>query len=215
MNASREARDSMIEQDQAAAPEVVPAIRPDDAEVIARSRDEPELFALLFRRHAAPIQRYVARRIGPDAAEDVLAETFLVAFDQRHRYDPGRPDARPWLYGIATNLVGRHRRAEVRQLTAFGRTGVDPIVSVFTDAADARVSADAVKQPLATALARLRPAYRDALLLVVWGELSYPEAAAALGVPLGTVRSRISRARTALRTALGGVDPTSMREDFA
>jgi RNA polymerase sigma-70 factor (ECF subfamily) len=215
MNASREARDQMIDQDQAATPPSIRAAGPDDAEVIARSRHEPELFALLFRRHAPRIQRYIARRIGPDAAEDVLAETFLTAFDQRHRYDPERPDARPWLYGIATNLVGRHRRAEVRQLTAFGRTGVDPVVAAFTEAADARVSAGAVRQRLAAELARLRPAYRDALLLVVWGELSYEEAAGALGVPVGTVRSRISRARKALRTALGGVDPTSIQEDFA
>jgi RNA polymerase sigma-70 factor, ECF subfamily len=205
----------MIDQDQAATPEAVRASQPNDAEVITRSRHEPELFALLFRRHAPRIQRYVARRIGPDAAEDVLAETFLIAFDRRDRYDSGRPDARPWLYGIATNLVARHRRAEVRQLTAFGRTGVDPIVAAFTDAADSRVSADAVSQRLVTALGQLRPAYRDALLLVTWGELSYEEAAVALRVPVGTVRSRISRARKALRTALGGVDPTSMQEDFA
>lgn len=51
----------------------------------------------------------MTRRLGRDAAEDVVAETFLVAFDRRHRYDPARPDARPWLYGIATNLIRRHR----------------------------------------------------------------------------------------------------------
>jgi len=204
----------MIEPNQAA-PEVMRASRPDDAEVIARSRHEPELFAVLFHRHAPPIQRYVARRIGPDAAEDVLAETFLVAFDRRNRYDETRPDARPWLYGIATNLIGRHRRAEVRQLTAFGRTGVDPVVAAFTESAEARLGADAVKQRLAAALGRLRPVYRDALLLVVWGDLSYEEAAGALGVPVGTVRSRISRARRALRSALGGVDPTAVQEDYS
>ena len=77
-------------------------VAPVDADVIARSVQEPEVFAVLFRRHAAAIQRYVARRLGVDAAEDVVAETFLAAFDQRGRYDLSRPDARPWLYGIAT-----------------------------------------------------------------------------------------------------------------
>ena len=181
-----------------------------DAEVILLSRQHPEVFASLFRRHGPPIQRYVARRLGPDAADDVLAETFLIAFEQRTRYDGTRANALPWLYGIATNLVGRHRRAEVRQLKAFSRSGVDPVVAAFTDAADDRLSADATKPRLAAALAGLRPGYRDALLLVAWGGLSYEEASAALQIPVGTVRSRINRARTRLRSALGGTDPTSL-----
>jgi len=187
---------------------------PDDAEAIARSTDEPEMFALLFRRHAAPLQRYITRRIGPDAAEDVLADTFLTAFDARARYDLTRPDARPWLYGIATNLVSRHRRTEVRQFKLYARTGVDPAVAAFTDHADARVGADAVKQRLAAALSRLRPVFRDALLLLAWGDLTYEEVAAALGVPVGTVRSRINRARKALRDDLGDINPTAIQEDF-
>ncbi len=89
-----------------------------DADVIELSRREPEQFAVLFRRHAPQIQRYVLRRLGPDAADDVVAETFLLAFRQRDRYDLARLDARPWLYGIATNLIGRHRRAEIRQYPA-------------------------------------------------------------------------------------------------
>ncbi|MEV3921254.1 RNA polymerase sigma factor [Actinomadura coerulea] len=82
---------------------------PTDASLIAASRTEPERFAGLFRRHAPEIMRYATRRLGRDAAEDVVAETFLIAFDRRHRYDAARPDARPWLYGIATNLIRRHR----------------------------------------------------------------------------------------------------------
>jgi RNA polymerase sigma factor (sigma-70 family) len=187
---------------------------PDDAEVIARSRHEPELFAVLFRRHAPTIQRYLSRRIGTDVAEDLLVETFLVAFNGRDRYDRTRPSARPWLYGIAANLLGRHRRAEVRQLRAYARTGVDPVVAAFTDRSDARVTADALKRRLAAGLASLGAAHREALLLVTWGELTYEEAAAALGIPVGTVRSRINRARTALREALGGVDPTAIQEDL-
>src|ERR1700684_1206621 len=95
----------------------------DDAAVIQLSRHEPELFTVLFRRHAPHIQRYVVRRLGPDAADDIVAETFLLAFRQRDRYDCERADARPWLYGIATNLIGRHRRGGVPPVRARGRAG--------------------------------------------------------------------------------------------
>lgn len=176
----------------------------DDASVIARSRLEPEAFSILFRRHAPRIQRYVARRIGPDAAEDVVAETFLLAFRQRDRYDLTRGNALPWLYGIATNLVGRHRRDEIRLYQAVVRTGADPVAEQFTDRVDAAVSASAATRGLAAALAALPRRYRDVLLLVAWGDLSYEETALALGVPVGTVRSRLHRARTTLRRHLPG-----------
>src|ERR1700756_5283287 len=109
-----------------------------DAAVIQLSRHEPEHFTVLFRRHAPHIQRYVARRLGQDAAEDIVAETFLLAFRQRDSYDCGRADARPWLYGVATNLIGRHRRAEIRLYHALARTGVDPVMEAFTDRVDDR-----------------------------------------------------------------------------
>jgi RNA polymerase sigma factor (sigma-70 family) len=175
----------------------------DDGAVIARSLRDPEEFAAVFRRHAPDINRYVVRRLGPDAAEDVVAETFLTAFRLRSRYQRDRPDARPWLYGIATNLIGRHRRAEVRQYRALARTGLDPVAESFTERADARVSAGGESRRLAAALAKLPTGHRDALLLVAWGDLNYEETAAALGVPVGTVRSRLSRARGRLRQVLG------------
>ena len=175
----------------------------DDGAIIARSVRDPEQFATVFRRHAPDIHRYAVRRLGPDAAEDVVAETFLTAFRLRSRYQRDRPDARPWLYGIATNLVSRHRRAEVRQYRALARTGVDPVTEPFTDRADARLTASGEGRRLAAALAKLPAVHRDALLLVAWGDLSYEQAAAALGVPVGTVRSRLSRARGKLRQALG------------
>jgi len=112
----------------------------DDATLIRASRLEPERFAGLFRRHAPVLQRYVTRRLGPDAAEDVVAETFMSAFRQRGQYDLSRPDARPWLYGIATNLVGRHRRSEIRQYRALARTGTDPVTEPFTDRVDSTVN---------------------------------------------------------------------------
>ena len=185
----------------------------DDAAVIQLSRHEPEYFTELFRRHAPYIQRYVVRRLGQDAADDIVAETFLLAFRQRDSYDQARSDARPWLYGIATNLIGHHRRAEIRLYRALARTGADPVTESFTDRIDDRVSAGTASRRLAAALARLSAELRDTLLLVAWGDLSYEETATALGVPVGTVRSRISRARSALRRSLGDTNPAAFDEE--
>jgi RNA polymerase sigma factor (sigma-70 family) len=148
------------------------------------------------------VQRYVRRRVGADAADDVVAETFLAAFGQRGGYHLDRENARPWLYGITTHLIGRYRRSEIRQYRVLARTGHDPVTEPFTDRVDAAVSAEAARRQLAAALARLPAAHRDTLLLVVWGDLSYAEAAAVLGVPTGTVRSRMNRARKKLRRSL-------------
>ena len=185
----------------------------DDAALIRLSRREPEHFTVLFRRHAPYIQRYVVRRIGQDAADDIVAETFLLAFGQRDSYDQTRADARPWLYGIATNLIGRHRRAEIRLYRALVRTGADPVTESFTDRIDDRVSASTASPRLAAALARLSTELRDTLLLVAWGDLTYEETATALGIPVGTVRSRMSRARSALRRSLGDTNPAAFDEE--
>jgi RNA polymerase sigma-70 factor (ECF subfamily) len=185
----------------------------DDASVIQLSRHEPEHFTVLFRRHAPHIQRYVVHRLGQDAADDIVAETFLLAFRQRDSYDQTRADARPWLYGIATNLIGRHRRAEIRMYRALARTGIDPVMESFTDTVDDRVSANTASRRLAAALARLPAELRDTLLLVAWGDLSYEEVATALGVPIGTVRSRVSRARNKLRRTLGNTNPAAFDEE--
>ncbi len=189
--------------------------QPDDATIIGLSLSDPEQFAVVFRRHAPAIQRYVIRRIGPEQSDDVVAETFLVAFRQRASFrDDGR-DCLPWLYGIATNLVGRHWRTEVRQLRLLARTGADPVTEAFTDRVDAAVTAASAKARLGAALAGLPAGQRDALLLVAWAGLSYDRAAAALGVPLGTVQSRVSRARRLLRQQLADLDPANPGEDPA
>ncbi|MGW0655544.1 RNA polymerase sigma factor [Streptomyces sp. 2-1] len=184
-----------------------------DARVIERSRDEPELFAVLFDRHADAVHRYAARRLGPEAAEDLMAETFTTAFQRRHTYDLERADARPWLFGIATNLVSRHRRAEARRFKALSRLPLaveheEPVA----DRAVARAGATGVRRELAAALSGLSARHRDVVLLVAWAGLDYEEVAQALGVPVGTVRSRLHRARGRLREALGGSDPTAFRE---
>jgi len=175
----------------------VPIVQSSDADLIDND------FGALFDRHAVAVYRYLARRIGVTAADDLLAQTFLVAFERRSNYDRARPDARPWLYGIATNLLRRHLREEVRQYRAWARTGIDPVVAEgHADRVADRVDASAWSGNLATALARLKAPDRDVLLLFAWGSLSYEEIAQALDIPVGTVRSRLHRARAAVRAAL-------------
>jgi RNA polymerase sigma factor (sigma-70 family) len=186
---------------------------PADATVIELSWHEPEQFALLFDRHAPRIQRYVVRRLGLDAADDIVAETFLLAFQHRESYDLARDDALPWLYGIATNLIRRRHRQEVRLYRALARTGADPVTAPFTDQVEHRVTAAAASRRLAAGLAKLPAQHRDALLLVAWGDLSYQETASALGIPVGTVRSSLNRARNKLKRALGS-DPATIDEEY-
>jgi RNA polymerase sigma-70 factor (ECF subfamily) len=176
-----------------------------DADLIAASLEEPERFAALFDRHAPAIHQYVARRLGRDAADDVTAETFLTAFRIRARFDPARAGVRPWLYGIAAKQIGRHRRREVQALKLLARTGHDPVADSWTDSADDRLAAEAAARLLAGALARLSAGDRHVLLLFAWADLGYQEIAEALGIPVGTVRSRLNRARRKLRTAAGPV----------
>src|SRR6266540_19340 len=174
-----------------------------DADVIARSRREPSLFAVIFDRHARHIHRYLARRLGDTVADDVLAETFLTAFGKRAKYDRDRPDARPWLYGIATNLVSRHRRAEARELKLRLAVGPPAPVDGHDERVADQVSAQAMGKQLDAALAALNPGDRDVLLLVAAEGLAYQEVADALDIPLGTVRSRLNRARGRVRAELG------------
>ncbi|SFO64004.1 RNA polymerase sigma-70 factor, ECF subfamily [Actinomadura madurae] len=190
------------------------AVTAGDAEIVRRSRHEPECFAALFDRHYAAIHGYAARRLGRGLADDVAAETFLIAFDRRGRYDLARPDARPWLYGIASNLVARQHRAEVRQYRALARAGTSEAGDGHADAVAGRVDAQAAKGALAAALAGLPRGDRDVLLLVAWAQLTVQEAGEALGIPAGTARSRLHRARRRIRAALGDTDPTTLGEDL-
>ncbi|MEV0579111.1 MULTISPECIES: RNA polymerase sigma factor [unclassified Streptomyces] len=185
----------------------------DDAAVVGQSLERPETFALLYDRYAADIHRYAARRLGEGAADDITADTFLIAFRGRARFDTGRESARPWLYGIAANLIGRHRRTEVRALRALARTGIDPVAESWTERADQRVSAQAAHTEIAGALAALSAGDRHVLLLIAWADLSYQEVADALSLPVGTVRSRLNRARRKVRQALGS-DPTVVTESL-
>jgi len=187
----------------------------DAAAVVARSVRDPDQFAVIYDRYVGEVYRYVAGRLGRDVAEDLAAETFLIAFRKRDRFDPAVGRVRPWLYGIATILVGQHRREETRRYRALARAGRRVLGSVESHedrVADAMV-AEQLGQQLAAALADLGHGDRDVLLLVAISELSHQEVALALDIPYGTVGSRLNRARRALREALGVVDPTLEHEE--
>jgi RNA polymerase sigma factor (sigma-70 family) len=174
----------------------------DDAVVIRRSWSEPERFADVFDRYYVEIHGYAARRLGPSLADDVVSETFLIAFDRRRRYDVAQQNARPWLYGIAANLIARHRRAEVRQYRALARADTTRAVDGHAERSATRLDAEALRGRLAAALLAVADRDREVLLLVAWAQLSCEEAARALGIPPGTARSRLHRARRKTRAAL-------------
>ena len=175
-------------------------------------RSFDETFASEFE----PLHGYVARRLGSSAADDIAAETFAIAFRRWDDLDPERP-VRPWLYGIATNLVRHHWRSERRMLRAYARTLVDPVLpdeAVTPERLDARLE----RAALAAALASLRREEREVLLLHAWAELSDAEIAESLSLPVGTVKSRLSRAREHIRNRLGlsgqvGVDSLKTVEE--
>jgi RNA polymerase sigma factor (sigma-70 family) len=187
----------------------------DDAVVLAGSVREPDRFAEIYDRYFGEVYRYVAGRLGRDVADDLAAETFLVAFRKRDRFDPARGSVRPWLYGIATTLVGQHRREETRRYRALARAGrrVLDTAEGYDDRIVDAVTAERATRPLAAALAHLRRGDRDVLLLVAISELTHHEVALALDIPYGTVGSRLSRARRELRKALDGTySPHGLKE---
>jgi RNA polymerase sigma-70 factor (ECF subfamily) len=169
---------------------------PDEA-LIERSLEHPERFSAIFDRHHPLVHNYLRRRVGGSLADDLAAEVFVRAFRTRARYRAGTADARPWLLGIANNVVAGHRRAEARALRAWQHHAAQAATSAPGAIADRELPGR-----LAAGLRRLSRADREALLLLAWGELSYAEIACALDIPIGTVRSRIHHARGQLARTL-------------
>ncbi|TDC84337.1 RNA polymerase sigma factor [Micromonospora sp. KC606] len=184
-----------------------------DAWYVEASLVDHSLFTVLYDRHAAALYRYAHGRVGADVVDDVVSETFLVAFRRRHRYDVSRPDARPWLFGILTEEISHYRRRERAHYRAIARCGPVDVAPDLAEQAVAGAAAYALRVPLARAMADLPARDRDVLLLIAWGGLSYEETAQAIGIPVGTVRSRLSRARRKVSSALGGDDPTRAVEE--
>jgi RNA polymerase sigma factor (sigma-70 family) len=170
-----------------------------DSAVIAASLEVPGTFGVLFDRHGAVVLRFLARRVDPAEAESLLGEVFRIAFERRAGFQLDRDCARPWLYGIAANVVAKHYRSEARRLRATIRLAgrrvppEDP-----ADRAIPAVDARARWAVVADSIAELPVQERQTLLLFAWEELSYDEIAEVLSVPVGTVRSRLNRARTRL-----------------
>jgi len=173
-----------------------------DAEVIAASLSEPAAFGTVFDRHAETLLRFLVRRVGPDTAEELLGDLFRIAFEARTGFDLTRANARPWLYGIGSNLLRHHRRSEGRRLRAMADVVALP-GAVEEDPVASEVDARSLASGTARLVAELPEGEREVLLLAVFEELSYEEIATALGIPIGTVRSRLNRARGRLRELLG------------
>jgi RNA polymerase sigma-70 factor (ECF subfamily) len=175
-------------------------MEPSDASLWSRSRSgDADAFGVLFERHAKAIYNYCFRRIGDWAsAEDLLSIVFLEAWRRRDKELP--PDkVLPWLYGIATNVVHNRRRTERRFAAALRRMPALPPEPDFSDIADERLDDERQMQHALALLRQLPQHEQDVFALCVWSEASYLDAALALGVPVGTVRSRLSRARRRLR----------------
>src|SRR6202167_1219894 len=176
---------------------------PTDADLMAASLHDPQRFALLFDRHAQTVHRYVASRARPGDVDDVVSETFLTASRTRARSDRAYDNARPWLLGIATNVLHHHRRSEGRRLTRLraaaqaSETDYDVAESVAAAVDDA-----AETDRVARALARLDDRYRDILLLAGGADPPYDQIRPAPRGPGGTVRSRLARGRRRLRELL-------------
>ncbi|MEU6125245.1 RNA polymerase sigma factor [Streptomyces sp. NPDC047123] len=165
-----------------------------DEDLLARAARDGSAFEPLVRRHSAALHGYFARR-APHAADDLLAEAWLQAYTTRRGFDAGRGPARAWLFGVARNVLSAHwRRIDRQRPGPAGHSRDDP-----WEAVDARLDAAAVAPRLRALLRELPAEERELLLLVAWEQLTPGEAAAVVGIPAGTARSRLHRARHRLR----------------
>lgn len=162
-----------------------------------------ERFEQLYADSETKLFRYLARRVGPTLAEDLTAEAFAIAWQRFADYDPSRAAFSTWVFGIALNLLRRHSRTELTQLAVFSRTGTDPALPSDESAIVDRLAAGAFWPKVAAELADMDETDRDVLTLYAWAEMSYSAIAETLEVPVGTVRSRMSRARDRLVSRVG------------
>ncbi len=177
-----------------------------DAALISRSVVDPECFSLIVERHATSVFRYLASHVDRLSSEDLLADVFETAFRARQRYDTRYDDALPWLLGIATNVIRHHHRSETRHASMVRRvTQLHGRSHTSSEAVDGVVASaelnDQIRQTR-RALAALDNKHREVLVLSAGLGVSYEDIARALGIRVGTVRSRLSRARRKLRELL-------------
>jgi RNA polymerase sigma factor (sigma-70 family) len=174
-----------------------------DGAVITASLADPQAFGQIFDRHAAVVHRFLTSRAGTGAADDLLSEVFVAAFRSRKTYDTQFGNARPWLLGIAANVLRHHHRSEHRRSVMLSRVDRD---CDRTDEDHDDVAAEIVGRSelegVRHAMLAVDRRYRDVLVLYSAFELSYAEIALALGLRVGTVRSRLARGRSQLRELL-------------
>jgi RNA polymerase sigma factor (sigma-70 family) len=178
--------------------------RADIAAPLRGSLEDARAFEAAFTAYFQNVHRFLARRVGSALADDLAAETFAVAFRRRESFDPSLGELRAWLFGIATNLLRAHWREEQHLLALEARIVGEP--GPPATESDDEALARWVAPRLARALGLLSRDQRDVLLLHAWADLTSEEIASALGVPAGTIRSRLSRARAELRDYLGDFD---------
>jgi RNA polymerase sigma-70 factor, ECF subfamily len=174
--------------------------RADDGELWRRAcQGDAECFGVLFDRHGAAVRAFCARRTGSiDTADDLVSIVFLEAWRRRAEVELIDGKALPWLYGIARRTMQHRRRTALRHRRALERLAPAKAVPDHADEVAGRLDDERHLARLGAAFQRLKPSDRDVLVLCVWQGLTYAEAAVALGVPVGTVRSRLSRARSRL-----------------
>jgi RNA polymerase sigma-70 factor (ECF subfamily) len=175
-----------------------------DAELWRRAVEgEPEAFGVLFERHARPVYNYLFRRTADwSLAEDLTSVVFLEAWRRRADVRLEHDLALPWLLGVATNVLRNRRRSQWRYRAALERVPRERVED-FADDADSRLDDEQRMQAALGSLSRLPKREQDVIALCVWADLSYEEASVALDIPVGTVRSRLSRARARLREPEG------------
>ena len=173
-----------------------------DADLVSMAAKDPDAFGELFTRHSRAVYAYCARRTGDlHQAEDLTSVVFLEAFLRRRKLQLSNMSALPWLLGVAHNVTRNAQRSLRRHRSALARV---PPASDSASSEDEAIERIEAEQALARATEALRPlsqAERGVVLLVLWGELSYAEAASTLCIPIGTVRSRLASARHKLAAA--------------
>jgi len=164
-----------------------------------------EAFGVLFDRHREPVRAYCARRTGSlDTADDLVSVVFLEAWRGRRAVELVHDSALPWLYGIAGNTVRQQTRTALRHRRLLARLPREDPKPDHADLVNARLDDQRHLAELAAALRTLRRADQEVLLLCLWQGLDTASAAVALGVPTGTVKSRLSRARARLAEVTNG-----------
>lgn len=184
-------------------------------ELLARSTNKPELFVEIFERHGQSIHSYLVRRAGSQQAEDLFSEVWLRAFKARATYDMSRGDALPWIYGVARNTLRSHWRCGTKAYPGAHSTYADDAPDLSYDPwpdVDGEMDALRLSAALHEALAALEPADREVMLLSAWEQLEPKEIAEVLGMPAGTVRWRLHKARSALQNT--NVRPTPISQEI-